>query len=100
MYGMQNPGRKDCKLHWYPKFYNHVILFVGSKPSGTLVDFFQTHSGQTLCLKILIYKGGNVVYHRGIKKNSSIFYYKKIRNMYSIEFLKSKVFFNAVRLNQ
>ena len=26
-------GRKgilDCELHWYPKFYNHVMLFVGS----------------------------------------------------------------------
>ena len=22
-----------CKLHWYPRFYNHVIVFVGKVPS-------------------------------------------------------------------
>ena len=27
----------DCKLHWYPKFYNHDILFVGSKTFGTFI---------------------------------------------------------------
>ena len=34
----------DCKLHWYPKCYNHIILFVGSKTLVTLVviDMFQT----------------------------------------------------------
>ena len=48
----------DCKLHWYPKCYNHITLFVGSKPSVTLVviDKFQTS-------RVLLYKRGNFVYH-------------------------------------
>ena len=28
-------GTLDCKLHWYPKFYNPVILFVGLKALST-----------------------------------------------------------------
>ena len=23
--------KMDYNLHWYPKFYNHILLFVGSK---------------------------------------------------------------------
>ena len=30
---------EDSKLHWYPKFYNPIILFVGSKTLGTSIEF-------------------------------------------------------------
>ncbi len=26
----------DCTLYWYPKFYKHVLAFVGHKPLETL----------------------------------------------------------------
>ena len=28
-------GTLNCKLNWHPKFYNNLILFVGSKTLGT-----------------------------------------------------------------
>ena len=28
-------GTLDCKLHWYPKFYNNVFLIFGFKTLGT-----------------------------------------------------------------
>ena len=36
----QFPGMEvtsDYILNWYPKFYNHVFLFVGSKIMGTFI---------------------------------------------------------------
>ncbi len=30
-------GTLDCKLHWYPKFYNHTYLLVGLKTLGTFI---------------------------------------------------------------
>ena len=32
-------GTLDSRLHWYPKFYNHIILLVGSKTLDTFNDF-------------------------------------------------------------
>ena len=30
----------DCKLHWYPKFYLHIVLFVGWKSKGNFIEFW------------------------------------------------------------
>ena len=52
----------DCKLHWYPKFYYHVILFIGSYTSLILLEFynyFQTISVQTFKPIISIYVRSN-----------------------------------------
>ena len=29
----------DCKLYWFPKFYNHIFLFVGLATLGTFMYF-------------------------------------------------------------
>ena len=37
----ENPGKKgilDCRLHWYPKFCNLLVLFVDSKTLGNSVE--------------------------------------------------------------
>ena len=33
-------GTLDCKLHWYLKFYSHVILFIGSKSWVLLINIY------------------------------------------------------------
>ena len=30
-------GTLNCKLHWYPRFHSHIILFVGSKAYCTFI---------------------------------------------------------------
>ncbi len=30
----------DCKLYWYPKLYEHVLLFFGLKSIGTFLKFW------------------------------------------------------------
>ena len=34
----EREGTWGC-LHWYPKFYNNVFLFVGLTTLGTFIDF-------------------------------------------------------------
>ena len=36
--GGELEGTLDRKLHWYPKFYNHVILLQGLKTVGTFIE--------------------------------------------------------------
>ena len=38
-YQREREGTLDCKLYWYPKFYNHVTILIGSKTLGTLIEF-------------------------------------------------------------
>ena len=33
-------GTLNCKLRWYPKIYNHVILFVGPKKLCALIEMW------------------------------------------------------------
>ena len=35
----EKDGTMGCLLHWSPKFYNNVFLFVGLTTLGTLVNF-------------------------------------------------------------
>ncbi len=47
------PGRKgtlDLKLHWYPKFYNCVILYVSLDTMGTSTEFL------LVGLKLVVFK--------------------------------------------
>ena len=55
----------ECKFHWFPKFYNYVISFLGLITVGTYFKFClngQTSSVQTFQYKIFIYRKGNNVY--------------------------------------
>ena len=38
----------DCKLHWFLKFCNHIIFFVGSTNLCIFIGWFQTFSTPTL----------------------------------------------------
>ena len=31
-------GTLDYLLHWYPKFYNYVVIFVSSKALGSFME--------------------------------------------------------------
>ena len=54
-------GTLGCWLHWSPKFYNTVVLFIGSTTLGTLVNF--NVSVQTFQPLIVNNIRGNFVYH-------------------------------------
>ena len=52
-------GTLDCKFLWYPKFYNHVVLFFHQKTLGTIIKFWLVSSDfQTI---ILFYKRDNFI---------------------------------------
>ena len=69
MYPLLYHLKPSIKLHWYPKFYNHVILFVGSKTLGIFLLNFDSLV-PNLFKKILIrwvfvyYYGGCISIYR------------------------------------
>ena len=62
---LQQNGTLDCKLHSYPKFYNHVLL----KNAGTfcywlVIGWFQSMTISVQTVKPTnIYRMDNFVYH-------------------------------------
>ena len=67
-------GGGDCKLYWYPKFYNYLTFFLNHD------CLLQTSDVQTLQPKPLIYREGNLVYHHldalNTSNNHPLFYPK------------------------
>ena len=44
----KNYGALDLRFQWYPKFYNHVIIFVGTKSYLILIEFWLVGSNQVV----------------------------------------------------
>ena len=55
----------DCKLHWYPKFFNHSILFIGSKIWIFLIIGSKLEMSQRFNQNCN-YNKGNYLYHQNI----------------------------------
>ncbi len=45
----------SCKLHWYQKFYNNIILFICTKTLDTFTEFWLVSSIHRFQLIIVIY---------------------------------------------
>ena len=64
-------GILDCKLDWYPKFYNHVILCVGLKTFSTFIGFRLVGSMQSQNFSINNFNLQNGNRHLGMYINFS-----------------------------